>query len=261
MSIQSSGEYEDKGIRLLRAQRALEALAVFEEGARRFPGDSELIMGAAMARLRLGEHAEACRLLEELRASKRASGEVMQALTEAYLARGLVKEAVRAADEAVKADARDERLFYRLARTFYTAKRYREALPLYERAAEVAPAWAEAWFGLGACQWSLSQSASAEAALRRAIELAPTDWLARQFLGCVLCDLGRKAEALAMLESIPMDGPWQKPALERLVALGWWPEDQKRREALDLLWSRVIGGAAPAGALAVLEEVSRPFDD
>ena len=55
MSIQSSGDYEERGLRLLHAGRAEEALTVFEEGERRFPGDAELLMGTAMARLRMGD--------------------------------------------------------------------------------------------------------------------------------------------------------------------------------------------------------------
>lgn len=260
MSIQSSGEYEDKGIRLMNAQRHQEALAVFEEGVRRFPGDAELTMGMAMARLRLGDYAGSCAILEELRRSRPGWGEALQALTEAYLARGLTTDALRAAEEAVKRGGRDERLSNRLGRSFYQARRYREALAFYERAAELAPDWGEAWFGLGATQWALKQTASAEAALRRAVQLAPEDWQARQFLGCVLHDLGRKSEAKEMLESVPLDAPWQKPALERLVALGWWPKEPERARKLEDLWSRVMGGAPPASALAVLEEVSRKLE-
>ena len=63
-----------------------------------------------------------------------------------------------------------------------------------------------------------------------------------------------------MLESVPLDAPWQKPALERLVALAWWPTDAVRRKEMETLWHRVMGGAPSDGALDVLEEVSRRMD-
>jgi Flp pilus assembly protein TadD len=260
MSIQSSEDYENKGIRLLRDERAAEALEVFEEGARRFPGDADLLMGAAMAHLNLGAFGRSCEILEGLEPSQR-SGETMQALAEAYLGRGMESEALRVAQEAADAARGDARLLYRLGRVFYSRRRYREALAFYERSAEAAPDWSEAWFGLGACQWSLKQGASAEAALRRAVELAPEDWQARQFLGCALSDLGRKAQAREMLESVPLDAPWQKPALERLIALAWWPSDEKRGRDMETLWRRTMGAAPPKGALDVLEEVSRKMED
>ena len=173
----------------------------------------------------------------------------------------MLRQAMDVAVEAAKGAGPDAQFLYRLGRAFYTRHLYGEAFPFYEKAAETAPAWAEAWFGLGACQWALKQPAPAEAALRRAVELAPADWQARQFLGCVLCDVGRKAEAREMLESIPLDAPWQKPALERLVAMSWWPSDAKRSSEMEVVWRKVMGGAPPTGALSMLEEISRKMED
>jgi Flp pilus assembly protein TadD len=260
MSIQSSEDYEKEGIRLLNAEQPAQALNVFAEGARRFPGDADLMMGTAMSHMRLGEFAKSCEILEGLRITHR-SDETLQALTEAYLMRGMLAEARAAAREAADMGRGDAKLLSRLGRTFYSKRLYVDALPFYELAAAASPEWSETWFGLGACQWSLRQGASAEAALRRAVELDAKDWSARQFLGCVLSDLGRKKEAREMLESVPLDAPWQKPALERLVALAWWPSDPKRGAEMEALWSRVMGGAAPVGALGVLEEVSRKMDE
>jgi tetratricopeptide (TPR) repeat protein len=260
MFSQSSEEYTDRGRSLLQSGEARKALEIFEEGARRFPGDEDLLMGTAMSRLKLGEATAALGILQDLRATRPRSGDVLEAVVEASLAAGLPPLALEAADEAVKAAGSDAHAVYRLGRAFYGRRMYRESFPLYERAAELAPDWGEAWFGLGACEWAMSRPASAEAALRRAVELEPDDWQARQFLGCVLCDLGRKAEAKEMLESVPLDAPWQKPALERLVALAWWPTDAARRRDMEALWRRVMGGASSHGALDVLEEVSRRMD-
>ncbi|OGR94448.1 MAG: hypothetical protein A2V88_11660 [Elusimicrobia bacterium RBG_16_66_12] len=259
MAIQSSGDYEERGLRLLHAGRAEEALTVFEEGERRFPGDAELLMGTAMARLRMGDFAVSCGILEGLRKT-RPTAEGLQALSEAYLERGMLRQALDVAVEAAKGAGPDAGFLYRLGRAFYSRHLYGEAFPFYEKAAEVAPSWAEAWFGFGACQWALKRTAGAEAALRRAVELDPEDWQAKQFLGCVLCDVGRKEEAKALLESIPLEAPWQKPALERLVAMSWWPTDAKRRGALEVVWREVMGGAPPTAALDMLEEVSRKME-
>jgi hypothetical protein len=72
--------------------------------------------------------------------------------------------------------------------------------------------------------------------------------------------VGRKKEAREMLETVPLDVTWQKPALERLVAMAWWPSDAKRSSQMETLWRQTTGSAAPKGALDVLEEVSRKMD-
>lgn len=236
MSIRSSSDYEEQGRTLLSADKAQEALAVFEEGSRRFPGDDDLLMGTALSLSRLGEFGEACRRLEELRARKPGCSDVLQGLAEAYLNRGMVEKALAAAAEAVEAPDCDARTVSRFARAFYESRRRKEALPYYEKAATLAPDWGEAWFGLGACLWALKHGPAAEAALRRAVELQPDDHQARQFWGCVLHDLGRREEARTALEAVPLDAPWQRAALERLVALGWWPKEPERARAFEALW-------------------------
>lgn len=243
MSIRSSSDYEEQGRSLLAADKAQEALAVFEEGSRRFPGDDDLLMGAALSLSRLGEYGEACRRLEELRSRRPGESDVLQGLAEAYLNRGMVEKALAAAQEAVEAPGCDARTVSRFARSFYESRRRNEALPYYERAATLAPEWGEAWFGLGACLWALKHGPAAEAALRRAVELQPDDYQARQFWGCVLHDLGRRDEARAALEAVPLDAPWQRAALERMVALGWWPKDADRARVFETLWRESAGRA------------------
>ena len=261
MSIQSSGEYQDRGLELLLADNAAAALAVFEEGARKFPGDAELDLGRALTLNRLGEFVRASEILEGLRGTPTQIEDVLTGLVEAYLGRFMIMRAKAAAQDAADGPAKhDAETLCRLGRAFYMKKRYRDAVPFYERTAELAPQWGEAWFGLGACQWALAHPAGAEAALRRAVELEPTDWQARQFLGCVLHDLGRKKDAREMLEAVPLNVSWQKPALERMVAMAWWPEDAGKRRQMESLWKRVMGGAPGCGTLDVLEEVSRKME-
>ncbi len=258
MSIQSSGEYQDRGLKLLLADNAKEALAVFEEGALKFPCDADLNLGRALTLNRLGEFVQASRILESLRGTSTQIEDVLTGLVEAYLGRGLAVHALAAAHDALNGPARhDAETLCRLGRVFYQRKLYTEALPFYERAAALSPKWGESWFGLGACQWALCRPAGAEAALRRVIELEPKDWQARQFLGCVLHDLGRKSDALEMLEAVPLNVSWQKPALERMVAMSCWPRDVKKREQMESLWREVMVGAAGRGAMDLLEEVSR----
>ena len=261
MSIQSSGEYQDRGLELLLGDSAEEALAVFEEGTRKFPGDAELNLGKALTLNRLGEFVRACEILEGLRGTSTQTEDVLSGLVEAYLGRGMIAQAKAAAKDATDGPAKhDAETLCRLGRLFYMKKRSRDALSFYERAAEQAPKWGEAWFGLGACQWAQSHPAGAEAALRRAVELDPEDWQARQFLGCVLHDLGRKKDAREMLEAVPLTVSWQKPALERMVAMAWWPQDAEKRKQMESLWKSVMGGAPGHGAIDVLEEVSRKME-
>lgn len=262
MSIQSSGEYQDRGLELLLADNPEEALRIFEEGARKFPGDAELNLGRALTLNRLGEFVRASELLEGLRSVSNQAEDVLTGLAESYLGRGMIVQARRVAQEAADGVAKhDSETLCRLGRVFYTKKRYDDALPYYERAAEISPKWGEAWFGLGACQWALCHPAGAEAALRRAVELSPDDWQARQFLGCLLHDMGRKNDARTILEEVPLDVPWQKPALERMVAMAWWPKEPERKRQMETLWRDVMGGAPRAGGVMdVLEEVSRKME-
>lgn len=261
MSIQSSGEYQERGLQLLLADKAEEALAIFEEGARKFPGDAELNLGRALTLNRVGEYVRASEILEGLRHTPTQIEDVLTGLTEAYLGRGMTAQAMSAALEAAEGPAKtDAETLCRLGRAFYQRRRYRDALPFYEKAAEVDAKCGEAWFGLGAAQWMLKHSAGAEAALRRAVELEPNNWDARQFLGCVLHDLGRKADAREMLEAVPLDVEWQKPALERMVAMAWWPQDAEKRAKMEALWKKATGRPAPRKTLDLLEEVSRKFE-
>jgi Flp pilus assembly protein TadD len=261
MSIRSSEEYEDQGLKFLHSEQPARALEVFEEGTRRFPGDADLTMGTAVAHLRLGDYNQACQILEDLRRVSPQSSDTLQALAEAYLSRGMTADAVRVAQEAVDYSPQDARQLCRLGRVFYSRGWYREALPFYEHATQVGQNWSETWFGLGACLWSLRRAEEAQSALRQAVELEPTDWQARQFLGCVLCDNGHKEQAREMLESVPLDVSWQKPALERLLALAWWPSDPKKCRQMEQLWQKTIGNSVPASAAGLLEEVSRKMDD
>ncbi|MEK7389556.1 MAG: tetratricopeptide repeat protein [Elusimicrobiota bacterium] len=261
MSIQSSGEYQDRGLQLLLADKAQEALAVFEEGARKFPGDAELNLGRALTLNRVGEYVRASRILEGLRDADTQIEDVLTGLAEAYLGRGMTAQALAAAMEAASGPAaRDAETLCRLGRAFYVRRRYHEALSFYERAAQASPEWTQAWFGLGACQWGLNRPVAAEAALCRAIELEPDDWQARQFLGCMLHDLGRKKDARQMLETIPLEAPWQKPALERMVANDWWPADARERQQMERLWRSVARGETSQGIMDVLEELSRKME-
>ena len=118
MSIQSSEEYEKQGLRLLQDGRPGQALTVFEEGARRFPGDADLTMGTAMSRLRLGEFVRACEILEDLRRTRPNDPEILQALAEAYLERGYLNEAVSAANKAAAGAREDARQLSRLGRVW-----------------------------------------------------------------------------------------------------------------------------------------------
>jgi hypothetical protein len=77
----------------------------------------------------------------------------------------------------------------------------------------------------------------------------------------VLCDVGRKKEAREMLESVPLDVSWQKPALERMIAMSWWPSDPTRSSQMETLWQKVMGGAAPHGAPDAMEEASRKMEE
>lgn len=260
MSIHNSDGYEKRGVSLLMEGNAEEALEVFEEGLRKFPGDLDLRLGSAMARNKLGDFVSACKTLEDLRKQRPAWGDVLQGLTEAYLARGRIKEAVLAATEASGGGEADAEFVHGLAFMFYSRKHYNEALPLYERAVALAPTWDSGHYGLGTCLWSLGRAEPAVASLTRAVELGPENWHARQYLGCVLYDLKRKKEAKAALDAVPLDAVWQKKALERLITMSWRTVDRKKRQALEKLRDRAVEKPQPDNAAKAMDEAERQMD-
>jgi len=72
-----------------------------------------------------------------------------------------------------------------------------EAAPLYRKALDIRPAWAEGWFNLGGALYQLDRHAEAVDALRKAVGLAPKHGPAWGLLGLCEAELDDADQALA----------------------------------------------------------------
>jgi tetratricopeptide (TPR) repeat protein len=72
-----------------------------------------------------------------------------------------------------------------------------EAAPLYRKALEIRPAWAEGWFNLGGALYQMDRYAEAVDALRKAVALAPKHGPAWGLLGLCEAELDDADQALA----------------------------------------------------------------
>ncbi len=86
------------------------------------------------------------------------------------------------------------------AEQLLTARKYSEAIPSYERVVRLAPAFYEAYFGLGICYQQTGQAAKGEQALRRYLSFQPLSADGHAALGLLLLAAGRRADARPELE-------------------------------------------------------------
>lgn len=101
-------------------------------------------------------------------------------------------------DEAVSADPADPEAWYHLGRLALHAKEYASAVTALEKAQ--AAGYPDS-FALGVAYRAAKRPADAESALRQSIAYQPRNLEARYFLGLVLIEAGRHAEAKEHLEA------------------------------------------------------------
>jgi hypothetical protein len=102
------------------------------------------------------------------------------------------------------------------------ARRFDEAFELFTQATALLPREAALWYGAGLAAFMLGRNADAEAALGRAVDLAPRFTDASALLGEVQYRAGRVREAMATYEAALAHAPDEVHVLERLEA---WRRD------------------------------------
>ena len=98
------------------------------------------------------------------------------------------------------------------------AKKAREALPHFRKAAEAGPNMPEPWVGLGQTHRLLGEGEEAEKALRRALIIAPDLQRVRLLLAEVLIDQGKIKEAATMFRGILAEDPRNIAAIVGLAS-------------------------------------------
>lgn len=236
----NSDEYEEHARELLVGGKAREALALFQEGLARFPGDADLELGQGMALLDLGRPQEARDVFRALEARQPDLGDALQGLAEACLAMGLKEEAVGVARKACGPTEKDADFVHAIGHLLFRHKLYDAAAWCYRRAIELDRGHGHAWVGLAA---ALNLSGKRDEALKllrdAVLDRLAGFWEAYSYLGCLLFDAGRTDEAQAILKKIPLDELGDPAAAQRLRALLDVEAHPERARMLELIEVRV----------------------
>ena len=256
MEHKDSEVFEAEGRRLLAEGQADKALLVFRDGLTRFPDDADLLLGSALAHLEMGDFVQGCELLEPLAARFPGWAEVSESLVEACLRMGRTGKAVEAAEKAASQPEADHESVHLLGYMLFVHGHYAEAARCYERAARLNPTYAPARMGLAACRHRLGKKDEAVSLLQDLIRRAPDYWEAYAYLGNLLCDEGRVPEGKAVLEKIPLERLWDPTAIRRLLDLAC-KGSPRRRELKDRLEAVREGGSRAETPSQVLDEADR----
>lgn len=251
-----SNEYDEQGRKLFLNGKYEDALEMFREGLRRFPGDEDLELGIGMCQAKLGNVIASIDTLEALKRKRPDWGDVLLGLTDSYLKLGRTQAARDCAEEATKGET-DASFIHEVARLFFDHRRFPDAERMYRRCIALGDQYAPAFLGLGACQHRLGRLADAEASIRDAIRIDAEYWPACQYLGNLLYELDRKQEAREVLDRVPLDVTWHRLALERLASL--CPAELPKRREMEAMLKR-----SPAqrgkGLQAMLAQLEKRFD-
>lgn len=230
--MKNSDDYEKEARGLLNRGEADTALKVLRDGLVLFPGDRELLLCVAMAQISLGNFVPAVQVLEPLRAKHPTWGDVLQGLTEAYLAMGRKKQAVEVAMDAVGAHEQDAEFVHGIGVMLYESGLFREAAACHKRALELNHSFAPSYLAYGVCAHKLGDTATAIDAVEKAVRHASDFWEAASYLGNLYYDAKRKSDAQKVWNGIPVDKLWDTVALKRLLTLSAGPEWVDKRKAL-----------------------------
>ena len=171
---------------------------------------------------RLGEREEAERWLD--RAAARPS-------EYAFPSRVAAIDALRFAVSVRPNDAHAQLL---LGHVYAGVRRMEDALPHWQRAAELEPTLSVAWRLLGLNAWKKANDLeAANAAYRKALEARPRDPILYRDLAHILEAEGKRPEAIALIEQMPRD-PNMRYASELWLAQAYLDE-QRYDECLALL--------------------------
>jgi len=255
----TSDDYDKKGQEHYQNGEYDAALAAFREGLARFPKDSDLTLGCAMAHIQLGDYIQACEILESLRRRSGVCPDVLQGLAESYLCLGKKAKAMECVEEALVGQ-KDPEFLTALAVILYRHNQFKEASRCYRQAADSDPGHAPAHLGYGVCCHRTGNGKAAVEALRRAISADPKYWEAYSYLGNLLYDMRRRSESKSLLGKIPVEKLWDPIAIERLLKLYAGKADRERRRLVEQRKREVERILQQSRERGLLDELSEKLD-
>jgi tetratricopeptide (TPR) repeat protein len=240
MSIQNSEEYEDRGIELLFSGKAEAALSAFDAGLRKFPQDQGLLLGRGMALNDLKRPVEAREIFVGVIAANPNLTDALQGLVVAEISLGNYQAAAVAARKACDNPGESSAEFvHELGLMLYQQGLFSDAEYCYRRAVAIDRTHGHSWIGLASCLHHQGRRDDAIAALKEAVEdWLPGFWEAYSYLGCLLFDAGRSAEAEAFLGKIPLDELRDPAAAQRLKSFLDAEKHPERARVLAIIESR-----------------------
>jgi tetratricopeptide (TPR) repeat protein len=215
---ESSKDLEEKGFRHWERFELEEALQVFSEGVKLFPGDRKLRLGLAFTRLDLGDLPQARSLFEELLQLDPKDDESWWGLGRIHLLLSNYGEARYAFDQALHLGKPDERVLLDVAREWYLLGMYEESYDFYKRCLAQNPKNPESLLGLGASAYWLARP-DAEEHLLAALEMDPAYHDARNFLANLYYTAKKYDAAREQFEKIPLEAQNDPVSIRRLTRL------------------------------------------
>ena len=259
MEYKTSDQYEEEGLEHYRRDEFAQALHRFQEGVTRFPGDRDLLLGAAMAHLNLGDFVEAAAILEDLRARFGSSGDVLQGLAEANLSLGRRDAAVAYVRQALDGGAGSASLANRLGRVVYKHGLLAEAARCHALAVRRGPLQAAAYVGLGVCNHRMGRVEQAVRILQKALELEPDNIEALSYLGNIHYDRKDSARALELWGRIPLGTLGDPATLRRMRNLSRQAGQESASGAIESRLKEVLKSREP-GVQDLLERLAPAGD-
>jgi len=191
------GVLYDFGVTSLQMDLLLDALPVFEQLHRTYPGQPSYLYGLAAVRWRKGETVETARLMKSYVELQPRDPAGFYLLGAALLRQDLFAEAQAALQRSftLKADPDTE---YLLGVSLEKAGNRKGAIETYRRVISSRSDHAAAQAALGAAYREAGSYTEARAALERAVELNANDLRANYQLGLVYAKLGDKEAAKKM---------------------------------------------------------------
>lgn len=136
---------------------------------------------------------------------------------------GLYPDAERYALRALALDPDEPETHFLISRTRWARGIVKEAVMAAESATELDPAHHAAWLHLGNMKRAIGETRNAEKAFRRALELAPADNAARIALAQVLLLLGKPDDAVELCTGVQAPDPaW--PQAQLILGRALWQQ-------------------------------------
>lgn len=162
------------------------------------PGPAHLLVG--VARLKLNQPCDAVAPLEKAR-QWQSTNQVLIELADAYSGCKRYLSAAQTYEQAAKAQAANADLKRAAARSYWQAREYEKARPLFTALAAQRASDPEFAYEYGDTLARLDGAAAGLPYLERAVKAAPDLTPARGALGRALVELGRAAQAIPHLEA------------------------------------------------------------